>query len=216
MSISDGRVGRGDRAAATETLTDGVIANLAATVGTAYERTLLGWWLVPQPQHRQRVLARWARLWIGNLRPGTVVDCTAERQACALWLRWPSDPPPDWPRSLAEATSPYSLQFGRLHRGLAEARRPIERHCELLHVGVRPPLQRRGLGSQLIKHRLQILDGQRRSAHTVAINPDTQRWLTRFRFLPYGPPIRVADDCPPLQPMWRTPSTESPRRTRHR
>jgi ribosomal protein S18 acetylase RimI-like enzyme len=78
---------------------------------------------------------------------------------------------------------------------------PLDPHWHLPLIGVEPSEHRRGLGSALLRHGLEICDEQRVPAYLESSNPENIPLYQRHGFEILGT-IEV-DSCPPITPMLR-------------
>ncbi|WP_405098401.1 GNAT family N-acetyltransferase [Micromonospora sp. NBC_01412] len=60
--------------------------------------------------------------------------------------------------------------------------RPTEPHWYLSNIGAAPAARGKGIGSALLRHRLDLVDGQHQPACLEATTPDSQRLYQRFGF----------------------------------
>ncbi|MFC7328275.1 GNAT family N-acetyltransferase [Marinactinospora rubrisoli] len=131
-------------------------------------------------------------------------------EGAAVWLALGAGQPPheDPPGGPGTGGTPPSgaggARLSALGRALAE-RHPIsEPHLYLSCVGVARELRGTGLGSALLRHRLERADADRVPAYLEASSPRSRALYLRHGFEDLGEPVRVAGG-PPLWPMWRRP-----------
>jgi ribosomal protein S18 acetylase RimI-like enzyme len=84
-------------------------------------------------------------------------------------------------------------EMGRYH--------PLDPHWHLPLIGVEPSEHRRGLGSALLRHGLEICDEQRVPAYLESSNLENISLYQRHGFEILG--IIEVDSCPPITPMLR-------------
>jgi GNAT superfamily N-acetyltransferase len=85
---------------------------------------------------------------------------------------------------------------------------PGEPHDYLMLMGILPGQRGRGLGSRLLRRRLEWLDACGNPAYLEATSPASRALYARHGFRDHGRPIRLPGG-PDVHPMWRVP--ERPR-----
>ena len=132
---------------------------------------------------------------------------TEGNAAAALWI------PPDLP----ELVEPYASHLEPLLVGLLgegaelvlevfeclEAAHPRgESHYFLSLLGTHPDHRGRGLGMDLLRTNLDLIDAEHRPAYLESSNPAN---LDRYRSVGFEPvgEIELPDDGPPVMGMWR-------------
>lgn len=122
----------------------------------------------------------------------------------ALWHPPGSGPDEEALGSLLQRTAPARIkgdiaailqQMGRYH--------PSEPHWYLPLIGVDPGQQRKGYGSELLRHALAACDRDGTPAYLESTNPENTRLYERHGFEVLGT-IQVGAS-PPIFPMLRTP-----------
>ena len=204
----------------------GEIDNLTALLDEAFRQDPVSRWMfanVSREGHdwaahaaMLRVFTDWA-VYCGHAQVAVSVpsgtpaaDVEDQAHAVALWVpagpSFPHSVPPrerqrpdftnlqGWPRLKFD-------QFAELSR----TAHPMQvDHQYLPFVAVAPPWQGHGVGTRLLRHRLDQLDAERVPAYLEASNPDSARLYKRLGFRPIGE-IRLPAG-PPLTPMWRDPT----------
>ena len=132
-----------------------------------------------------------------------------EGRGAALWT-----PPGAWEVSLARALvmAPSLIaavgpaRLLRSARGMArvQAIHPKAPHYYLFALGVDPDAQGRGIGSALLTRVLEQCDEKGMGAYLEASTASSARLYARHAFLGQEE-FRMAEDAPPIWPMWRDP-----------
>ncbi|MFI7635973.1 GNAT family N-acetyltransferase [Nonomuraea sp. NPDC049400] len=91
-----------------------------------------------------------------------------------------------------------------LGQALAQRHPDREPHLYLACMGVIGGRQGAGLGSAMLRHRLERADAEGLAAYLEASSPRSRALYLRHGFEDLGEPVRVADS-PLLWPMWRRP-----------
>ncbi|WP_066367113.1 GNAT family N-acetyltransferase [Herbidospora mongoliensis] len=151
-------------------------------------------WLFPEPDQRAERLAGFYRTLLTH--PAAEVYLAGDEGA-SVWLTMTAGPPPHEDHS--------DTRLSALARAL-DARHPDhEPHLYLACMGVISGRQGAGLGSALLRHRLERADPDGLPAYLEASSPRSRDLYRRHGFEEHGPPVRVADS-PLLWPMWRRPA----------
>jgi len=125
----------------------------------------------------------------------------------ALWLPvGPDDEPSDgsFEAAVAEASGPYAERAAVLMEMMAAAHPVHTQHLHLPLLGVRPSMQGKGIGSSLLKARLDDLDREGIPAYLEATSVDNARLYARHGFKHMDTDIHLPDG-PTLYRMWREP-----------
>lgn len=161
-------------------------------------------WLFPDERDR-------AALQLLFHRP-QLADPTAEVElidagGVALWHTVPADRPAHEGADDDQSAQPGPNTARLRALGLALApRHPRGRtHLYLVCIGVPADRQGAGLGSALLRHRLERADADGTPAYLEASSPGSRALYQRHGFTDLGEPVRPAADCPLLWPMWREP-----------
>jgi len=190
------------------------VKNLASVMARAFYDDPPLQWLLPDPATR---LSRENRIFstiirIESLRYGGVdVACEGEKiLGCAIWL-----PPGRWHpgfRVQMQATPFYALALAAAWGRAAQYGRaldnahPKEPHWYLKAVGVDPDWQRRGVGSLLLRSRLERCDQDGQPAYLEASKPDGIALYERFGFRRTGN-VPMPEGAPAIAAMWRAKAT---------
>ncbi|RQX15728.1 GNAT family N-acetyltransferase [Micromonospora ureilytica] len=131
-------------------------------------------------------------------------------EAASVWLALAAGQAPDEERPNAPDVDQHSI-FGEnsvrlrtLGRALAERHPRREPHLYLSCMGVVGGRQGAGLGSAMLRHRLERADADGLAAYLEASSPRSRALYLRYGFADLGEPVRVADS-PLLWPLWRQP-----------
>ncbi|WP_022892858.1 GNAT family N-acetyltransferase [Agromyces subbeticus] len=84
-----------------------------------------------------------------------------------------------------------------------DARRPRSPHVYLPSMAVHPARRRGGIGGIMLAAGIEAAAERGLPVSLEASSPENRRFYLRHGFDDLGGPIRVADDAPTLQPMWR-------------
>ncbi|GAA2140602.1 GNAT family N-acetyltransferase [Glycomyces algeriensis] len=181
-------------------------------LASAFDADPLAAWLFPEPSGRAALQTGFYRSLLDH--PGAEGHLAGDDAGAAIWLHLragerlhddqAAPPDPDAPTA-------------RLHAvGTAlAARHPVdEPHLYLAVMGVAPDRQGRGIGTALLRHRLEQADRDGIAAYLEASSPRSRDLYRKHGFTDLGAPVRLAD-APPLYPM-RRPATTSPDRSDNR
>jgi GNAT superfamily N-acetyltransferase len=165
-------------------------------------------WLFPEVGRRGRLQAHYYRSLLTH--PAAEVYLAGRREGTSIWLK------------LAAGQTPYeghpdALEAGQgtvfgengarllaLGRALAPRHPDRAPHLYLPCMGVIGGRQGAGLGSAMLRHRLERADADGLAAYLEASSPRSRALYQRHGFEDLGQPVRVADS-PLLWPMWRPP-----------
>ncbi len=161
-------------------------------------------WAWPDPQRYLKAFPRFAQAFGGRAIEHGTANYYDGFSGVALWL--PPGVAPDG-TSLggviqdtvgAERKDAMSSLFEQM-----DVFYPREAHWHLSLIGVDPAHHRKGIGSALLSHVLNTLDGQMVFAYLEASSSQNVPLYERHGFEVLGN-IQVAD-CPPIVPMLRKP-----------
>jgi ribosomal protein S18 acetylase RimI-like enzyme len=131
--------------------------------------------------------------------------------AAALWMPFEALGPNPLIKELQALPMLLGLtgwgRFGRLVqlRDVMDKHHPMDRpHEYLWFIGVRPDVQGHGVGSRLLKSKLDQLDASGRAAYLEASTESNMRLYARHGFEVVAE-WRPAPDGPPSWSMWREP-----------
>jgi GNAT superfamily N-acetyltransferase len=180
--------------------------HVTTIVTAAFAELAVAGWLVPDPDHRHRVLYRHFRLLVEHaLCHGRVLISTG-RSATAIWL--PRDRPlpqiPDYPQRLQAACGRYAERFRELD-ALFDKHHPTHAHHHLALLAVLPSHQGQGLGTALLGRYHRMLDRIGMPAYLQAASPAARTLYLRHGYTDHGDPIDLPDSPTRLWPMWRHP-----------
>ncbi|MEV4318855.1 amino acid permease [Actinocrispum sp. NPDC049592] len=167
-------------------------------------------WLVPDPDDRRRIYQQYWRMAAEQALSGAgEVFVSGDTSGVAVWYAAAAGPPraepPDFTRRLHAICGPYTERFLALHAAM-DAAHPVRPHHYLAFVAVTPEQQGRGIGTALIRHRLQELENMAMPVYLEATNRRNLALYVHLGFQPMGTPITLPDDGPRLYPMWRPAS----------
>ncbi|MBN6058267.1 GNAT family N-acetyltransferase, partial [Nonomuraea sp. RK-328] len=159
-------------------------------------------WLYLRPGERGLRQRRFYRHLLAH--PAAEAYLIGRGEGAAVWLTpaagqtlhdEPGDP------SGQDETAARSRALGEALTGRHPNREP---HLYLPCMGVVGGRQGAGLGSAMLRHRLERADADGLGAYLEASSPRSRALYLRHGFEDLGEPVRVADS-PPLWPMWRRP-----------
>jgi ribosomal protein S18 acetylase RimI-like enzyme len=167
-------------------------------------------YLLRQDERRGRAYAAcFSSFFRHKCLPHDEVWMEAEGRGAALWT-----PPGHWDVGLTAALTMGpaligAVGFGRLVRsargmGRVEERHPRKPHYYLFALGVDPEHQGQGVGSAMLARVLERCDAERVGAYLEASTAASARLYARAGF-DGTTEFRMAEDAPPLWPMWRDP-----------
>ncbi|WP_242890885.1 GNAT family N-acetyltransferase [Actinomadura litoris] len=188
------------------------VAAVSAVLGRAFEDDPVWRWIVPDEASRVRRLTALFSIQLRTLHlrhGGAETGGRGPRvEGAALW-----DPPGHWRvplRTYAASTVPLIRALGTRTpaalRALAEIEKhhPREPHWYLAVLGTDPSAQGNGLGSALLRSRLDRCDAKGLPAYLESSNPVNIPFYTGFGFR-VTRDLTMPGSCPPIQAMWRDP-----------
>jgi GNAT superfamily N-acetyltransferase len=190
-------------------VTPGERTRALATLVEAFRDDPVERWLYPGDEAYDRGFPAFLEAFGGR----AIEDGTAWRlgdfDAVALWIAPGAEPDGEAILSVLRATVPAELHQD-VFATLAEmdATHPTHPHWYLPWLGVRPGLSGRGLGGQLLRHGLAVVDRSVLPAYLETPNPRTVPFYERHGFAVAGGTTNRA--CPPITFMER-PSSASAR-----
>lgn len=163
-------------------------------------------WLFPAAEERGRLQAQYYRSLL--LDPAAEAYMIGNREGAAVWqvlqARATSEEQPDVPQTgQASGFGASGARLQALGQALAQ-RHPDEPHLYLAVMGVVGGRQGAGLGTAMLRHRLERADAAGLGTYLEASSPRSRALYLRYGFEDLGEPVRV-DDSPLLWPMWRRP-----------
>ncbi|MEE6261503.1 GNAT family N-acetyltransferase [Plantactinospora sonchi] len=81
-----------------------------------------------------------------------------------------------------------------------------EPHWYLQQMVVVPTWRGHGLGGAMLRHQLELVDTAGLGAYLEASSARNRKLYERHGFRAHGDPIRLPEDGPAIQPMWRPPA----------
>ncbi|MEU7798835.1 GNAT family N-acetyltransferase [Micromonospora arborensis] len=166
-------------------------------------------WLFPAPDERGRLQSHF----YGQLLDRSAAEAylIGRDEGASVWLALAAGQAPDGEHPNPPEMDQNSI-FGAngvrlrtLGRALTERHPRGEPHLYLSCMGVVGERQSAGLGSSMLRHRLERADTDGLAAYLEASSPRSRALYLRHGFADLGEPVRVADS-PLLWPMWRQPS----------
>jgi predicted N-acetyltransferase YhbS len=181
---------------------------VAELIGDAFHSLAANAWLISDPDQRARVLPQIFRIYVEHALSHGVIDLNVEHTAVAVWLRqegYPVPPPADYDSRLAAICGQLTARFQALDAAF-DAHHPDDaHHHHLAFLAVRPDRQNRGLGSALLRHHHQQLDGTGLGAYLEASCLQCRALYLRHGYRDLGEPFTLPESGPPFWPMWRDP-----------
>lgn len=185
----------------------GDVAVLSRTLSRAFRDDAVSAYLFPDARRRETNLETFFALQLEKTYlPKGEVYTTGDRRAAAMWMP-PEVGQPGIRVQLAYtcmALATHSFRRGRKLAILLFRQRPRQRHYYLGTIGTDPNLQRRGLGSALLRPVLARLDESGMPAYLESSSEENVRFYEGHGFAVLST-TRVASDGPTLWPMWREP-----------
>ncbi|MEW1839840.1 GNAT family N-acetyltransferase [Nonomuraea angiospora] len=171
----------------------------------AFMNDPLACWLFPEASERGRLQAHFYRSLLAH--PTAEAYLIGGREGASLWLAPAADrtPPDDTPEADQEAVfGENGARLRAVGEALAQRHPGHEPHLYLACMGVVGGRQGAGLGTAMLRHRLERADADGLAAYLEASSPRSRDLYLRHGFEDLGEPVRVADS-PLLWPMWRPP-----------
>jgi GNAT superfamily N-acetyltransferase len=185
---------------------------VAAVIATAFRELEVTSWLVDNREDRQWALYGQFRILVEYALDHGEVLMNGDRRAVAVWL--PRDRPlpeiDNYDQRLDAACRPYTDRF-RVLDAAFDKHHPSEAHHHLALLAVKPALQRRGIGTALLRHYHARLDRAGMPAYLEASSRASRHLYLRHGYTDHGAPIELPDG-PQLWPMWRPPQPVPPDR----
>jgi ribosomal protein S18 acetylase RimI-like enzyme len=159
-------------------------------------------WLYPEWDQYLTHFPRFLAAFGGRAFDEQTVWRLGEFSAIAVWLSPGAEPDGDAIGAvLTETVSPdkHSDTFAMLEQ--MDAAHPTYPHWYLPWLGVDPLFQGRGLGAELMRHCLEIVDADRLPTYLESPNPRNVAFYERHGFEVTG--VAQAGECPPITFMLR-------------
>jgi GNAT superfamily N-acetyltransferase len=182
---------------------------VAATVAAGFFDDPVTQWLLPDVEHRQKVIVPMFEVYVGAYLPHGETYLTADGNGAAVWL------PPGAELLTDEQEQPFvdalAALMGRpgvdrlfqLEETFAE-HHPAEPlfYCNFLSTV--PAFQGRGIGSAFLREMLQRADADELPAYHEATSPRNRALYERHGYINLGELV-LPDGGPTLWRMWRDP-----------
>jgi len=183
---------------------------LAQVIADAFYALPITVWLVPDPADRREIMPANFQLFVDHAIEHGTVHTTDRLDAVAVWLPdAPSGTPPipDYDRRLSAVGRQYTENFRVLDASFVRMHPTGPPHEYLALLAVAPGRQSRGLGSRLMRARLDALDRAGVPAYLEASSPRSRRFYLRHGYVdvnaPFTPPGGPESA---FWPMWRAPA----------
>lgn len=189
----------------------GELDRAAETMGAAFFDEVVSTWVLPDPVLRKQILPQQLGGVVSKALDRGEVLTAADFGAISVWLHREAGEtenevlPEDFeiPPEFAEIA-----RRGMLVAQLTEARHPTHTaHLYLACMGVLPDHRGQGLGSTLLRDRLDRADAEKTPVYLEASSTRNRALYLRHGFELSGDPIRFPDG-PEIYPMWREPSPQ--------
>ncbi|MFI6733084.1 GNAT family N-acetyltransferase [Nonomuraea sp. NPDC050451] len=170
----------------------------------AFMNDPLACWLFPEVSERGRLQSHFYRSLLA--RPTAEAYLIGRGEGASVWLGPAShEEPPGAPEADQKAVFGESgARLQAVGEALTQRHPDHEPHLYLACMGVVGGRQGAGLGSAMLRHRLERADADGLAAYLEASSPRSRALYLRHGFEDLGEPVRVADS-PLLWPMWRRP-----------
>ena len=159
-------------------------------------------WMYRDPQRYLAYFGRFTRAFAGNAFSNETAWCIEGNLGAALWLGPGVKPAEDAIAGILDESVPpqvmadVSAMFGEM-----AAYHPHSPHWYLPLIGTEPDLQRRGIGSALMRKALSRCDQEHTPAYLESTNPANTGFYERLGFEALG--VIRAGSSPPMVPMLR-------------
>jgi GNAT superfamily N-acetyltransferase len=188
---------------------DEVTAVFAAAV---WDEAVAAWMLPDEERRRAWGHATAFRRYLGaQIDDGAlVVAGGAQIAGVSVWSRVDGSDPDDDQGELMTTVrtiyGPYVDRFVTVMTATAHAHPSEYPYLYLAQMAVLPRHRGRGLGSAMLRHGLRTADEDGLATYLEASTTRNRALYARHGFVDYGPPIRLPDNGPSLQPMLREPA----------
>lgn len=176
------------------------VDTVAGILVEAFQDDPMSRWVFPDDERRRAVShpALFGAVLEAGFAAGHV-DVTTDHTAAVIWLPAGGDDDPI-PGLDAAETDRLGVLLAMMAR--LEPAGPLW-HAQF--IGVRPGVQRRGIGGRLLRHGLDRADAEGVPAYLEASSPESTRLYRRLGFRDHGPAFQPPGG-PPMQPMRRAPA----------
>ena len=182
------------------------------TLSQAFLTDPVSRWVIPDHTVLLDVNRRVFRLYVDLALEAGEIRVSEALAAAAIWFEVPADAPEpeeagagaadepgdDFTAEVAVACAPFGDRLRVLDRVARGIHPGHERHQYLPFVGVAPRAQGTGLGTALVKDRMDTVGGP---LYLEASAPRNHALYARLGFADLGPPVSLPDG-PRLWPMW--------------
>jgi len=163
-------------------------------------------WIFPDEAKRPEALARWFLHWVDAYGADARTFLIGEGEAAALWVV-------PRPQRLDDATHAATVAHIRAFNGdrtrhVLNGLAPLSNHPPrpywyLNAIAASAGQAGRGLGARLLAPMLARADEEGLPVYLESSNPRNLTFYRRHGFEAWGEAIRMPDDGPSVQPMWR-------------
>jgi GNAT superfamily N-acetyltransferase len=183
------------------------VVRVADLIAAAFHDLEVAAWQIPDGQLRGTALPMMFEGLIRYALSRGSVEVMDDLSAAAVWTveAGEATPTPRPPDGLLAATLGEAIERVHAFDLALHEREPFGSAFEKLALlAVRPELQNRGLGSELLAYHLAGLDRRLMPAYLEASNERSRELYARFGFRDHGEPIRLPGG-PLMYPMLRQP-----------
>lgn len=164
-------------------------------------------WLVGDDEQRVLVLTDYFQLGIAHAARHGHIDAyrvNGTIGGAGVWLTVPHPDIDNYEQRLAEACGPWTDRFIELEDQMHHAH-PTDRgaHSYLVLLGTAQPLQNKGLGTDLLRHRLALLDREGVPSYLEASCSQSRRLYLREGYQDCAEPLDLPYAGERMYPMWR-------------
>jgi GNAT superfamily N-acetyltransferase len=185
------------------------VDDVVSILATGFMDDPMSRWIFPDDTERELLHPRFFRPFVDLALADGEIDMTIDRLGAAMWF--PVDVTadsdhPDLGALFADALGPLAAQRIAEFDARSSANHPMHAfHFSLPFIAVRPDHVGNGIGTAMLRHRLNRFDHQRTPAYLEASNPRSARLYERLGFTRRHPTTDMPGG-PSLYPMWREPA----------
>lgn len=187
--------------------TQGDLPRVGALLAHAFHDDPVSIWLFPSAERRRAAqppfFEAFARL---ALDSGGVIYVREDGLAATVWLPGGGDEEDEGDSPFGMLTDEEAGNFAHLAGLMAENHPDRGPHMHLQFIGVHPGHQRTGVGGELLKHNLAVLDQDGTAAYLEASSRLSPPLYQRHGFDHIGTPFGPSPDAR-MYPMWRPAAT---------